>query len=261
MIADGIYYEVHGRDDAPPLILSAGLGGAGGYWLPNLPALAAKHRVILYDHRGTGKSDRALPATVSIDDLADDIVIVMDAIGIERAAIMGHAAGALAGLALALRAPDRIDRLIAVNGWAKLDPHFRRCFDVRLSLLRDSGPEAYVHAQPLFLFPAPWISANAARLDAEEAGHLAHFPGRETMEKRIAALSAFDIADRLGEIAMPVLALASKDDMLVPWTCSERLAAAIPGAELALMPEGGHACNITEPAAFERLVLDYLERE
>lgn len=261
MIASGIYYESHGPADAPPLILSAGLGGSGNYWLPNLPALAEHYRVILYDHRGTGRSDRALPAQVTVDDLADDLLAVMDGAGVYHASIMGHAAGALAGLALALAAPERIDKLIAVNGWAKADPHFRRSFATRLALLRNSGPEAYLHAQPIFLFPAPWISANSARLDTEEQMHLAHFPGAETMEKRIAALTAFDIDARLGRIDVPVLALAAKDDMLVPWTCSERLVAGIPGAALAVMAEGGHACNITEPAVFERLVLDFLSKE
>ncbi len=54
----GLYYEEHGRADGVPLILSAGLGGSGNYWLPNLDALARYHRVVLYDHRGTGRSDQ-----------------------------------------------------------------------------------------------------------------------------------------------------------------------------------------------------------
>lgn len=118
MDAAGLHFEIHGPEDAPPLILSAGLGGAGAYWKPNLPALTRSHRVILYDHRGTGESARELPPTVSVDDLATDLLGVMHAAGVERAAIMGHAAGALAGLAIALDAPQRVTRLIAVNGWA-----------------------------------------------------------------------------------------------------------------------------------------------
>lgn len=80
------------------------------------------------------------------------------------------------------------------------------------------------------------------------------------MEKRIAALATFDIEAHLHEINVPVLALAAKDDALVPWTCSQRLADGIPGADLALMAEGGHACNITEAGAFERIVLEFLGR-
>ncbi len=59
--AAGLYYEMHGPEDGAPLILSPGLGGSADYWAPNLAAFAEAHRVILYDHRGTGRSERARP--------------------------------------------------------------------------------------------------------------------------------------------------------------------------------------------------------
>lgn len=256
MTIDGLYYEEHG--EGPPLILSAGLGGSGNYWLPNLPALAANHRVILYDHRGTARSDRALPDTVTVEQLADDILALTDELDLERAHIMGHAAGGVAGLALALKVPERVDKLVVVNGWANPDPHFARCFDARLSLLRNSGPEAYLRAQPLFLYPATWISEHHAEIEAELPPQLAGFAGADVYEKRIAALRGFDIAARLGEIAAPTLVLASRDDMLVPSTASGRLAAGLPNAQLALMDWGGHACNVTDAATFDTVVLDFL---
>jgi len=120
----GLHYEEHGS--GPPLILSAGLGGSGSYWLPNVLALAADHRVILYDHRGTGRSDRALPDTVTVEQMGDDILALIDGLGLEQATIIGHAAGAVAGLAAALAAPEKIDRLVLVNGWSAPDPHFAR---------------------------------------------------------------------------------------------------------------------------------------
>ncbi|MCW3848784.1 pyrimidine utilization protein D [Sphingomonas sp. LB-2] len=253
---DGLYWESHG--EGPPLILSAGLGGSGNYWLPNLPALAAEHRVILYDHRGTGRSDRALPETVTVEQMGDDILALIDGLGLGSATVIGHAAGGVAGLATALKAPDRIDRLVLVNAWSKLDPHFARCFEARLELLRHSGPRAYVRAQPLFLFPANWISEHAERLAAEDEHHLAHFAGAEAYEKRIAALAAFDIDAKLSQISAPTLALAAADDMLVPSNCSKRLAEGIIGAELALMDWGGHGCNVTDPDGFNARVLEFL---
>ena len=252
----GLYYEPHGS--GPPVILSAGLGGSGNYWLPNLPALAAEHRVILYDHRGTGRSDRALPDIVTAEQMGDDLLALIDGLGLEKATIVGHAAGAAAALALALKAPERVDRLVLVNGWSRLDPHFVRCFEVRLALLRDSGPRAYLHAQPLFLFPANWASEHAGQLAAEEEQHFAHFAGAEAYEKRIAALRAFDIDERLSEITAPTLALAAADDMLVPSNCSARLAEGIKGAWHSVMDWGGHACNVTDPEGFNARVLDFL---
>ena len=254
----GLHYETFGPADGEPLILSPGLGGGGAYWAPNIPALAARYRVIAYDHRGTGRSERDSPPPASVDDMADDMTLLMDGLGIERAHVVGHAAGGIMGLSLALRVPQRLKTLVVVNGWSKLDPHFARCFETRLALLRDSGSEAYVRAQPIFLYPASWASAHSERLDAEAAGHLAHFPAPEMVEARIAALRAFDIDDRLGEIAVPVLLLVAEDDILVPAPCSHRLAAGIPNATLASMPWGAHSCNVTKPQDFDRLVLDWL---
>lgn len=255
---DGLHFEEHGPADAPPLILSAGLGGSGSYWAPNLAALAQGHRVILYDHRGTGRSDRALPRNVTVEHMADDVLALMDGLGIDRAHLVGHAAGAAIGLTLAVRNPERLQSLVAVNGWSRLDPHFARCFEARLALLRDSGVRAYLRAQPLFLFPAPWISEHNDQLDRELEDHLVHFQGAETLESRIAALQAFYVDDRLGEIDTPVLALAAKDDMLVPWTCSPAYADRLSNGSVALMDWGGHACNVTDPATFNHITLEFL---
>jgi aminoacrylate hydrolase len=255
-LISGLYYEEHGV--GAPLILSAGLGGSGNYWLPNLPAFAAEYRVILYDHRGTGRSDRALPDDVTVGQMGDDLLALVDGLGLEKASIVGHAAGGVAGLAAALKAPERIDRLVLVNAWSRPDPHFARCFDARLALLRDSGPRAYLEAQPIFLFPANWISEHHMQLEAETEQHLAHFAGADAYEKRIAALRAFDIDAGLAQISVPTLALAAADDMLVPSNCSRRLAAGIKGARLAMMQWGGHGCNVTDPDTFNAHVLDFL---
>ena len=262
-VAGGLHYEVHEgpRPESATVILSAGLGGSGAFWAPQMAALTPRFRVVLYDHRGTARSVRTLTDPHSVDAMADDIVAVMDALDLTRASVVGHAAGGLAGLSMALRHPERLDRLVVVNGWAAPDPHIRRCFDTRVSLLNDSGPAAYVHAQPLFLFPANWISQNAARLAAEEAHHLAAFPAKEVMLTRIAALLAFDIEDRLGEIGAPVLVSASADDMLVPVLCSERLAKGLANATLDVAPWGGHAFTVTAASAFNERLVAFLAGE
>jgi aminoacrylate hydrolase len=257
-LIDGLHFEEHGPPDAPPLILSAGLGGAGAYWRPNLEALAREHRVILYDQRGTGRSDRVLPMDHRVGQMAEDVLELMDGLGIERADFVGHALGGAIGLTLAAEAPERLGKLVVVNGWTRLDPHIARCFAVRMELLRHAGPEAYVRAQPIFLYPAAWCSEHARELDEEFEHQLAHFQGAENLENRIAALQAFYLDDRLSAISTPLLALAAKDDMLVPWTCSQAYAERIASASIRLMEWGGHACNVTDPDAFNRLVLEFL---
>lgn len=261
---DGLFYELHdaGPDDTREVVvLSAGLGGSGAFFAPQMQALTARFRVALYDQRGTGRSDRALPSPYAVSDMAGDIAAVIDDIGAGPAHVVGHAAGGLAGLQLALDRPALVRRLCVINGWAAPDPHIARCFRTRISLLNDSGPQAYLHAQPLFLYPANWISQNHERLAAEEAHHVATFQGRENMLARINALLAFDIDDRLGEIAAPVLVSASADDMLVPSLCSERLAQGLPNATLDIVPWGGHGFTATAPDAFNASLVAFLAGE
>jgi aminoacrylate hydrolase len=256
--AAGLWYEWHGPDDGEVLILSAGLGGSATYWAANLSVLAARYRVLLYDHRGTGRSDRALPDVVTIEDMASDVAALMDALGVAHARFLGHALGGIIGLALARAEPGRIDRLVVVNGWARLDPYTARCFDVRLDLLRGSGPRAYLRAQPIFLYPPGWISAHSARLDEEAEVQLAHFPGVESIEKRIAALRAWNPGEALTEIQSPVLVLATADDALVPSHAARELCALLPNHSRMLQFGGGHAANLTEPEDFYDRVLPWL---
>ena len=68
--ATGLWYEFRGPENGRIVILSPGMGGSASYWEPNLAALTEQYRVLLYDHRGTGRSDRALPGEVSIDSMA-----------------------------------------------------------------------------------------------------------------------------------------------------------------------------------------------
>ena len=260
--ANGLYYEIHGEGDAPPLLLSPGLGGSGGYWAPNLDALAAGHRLILYDHRGTNRSDRAL-ADASVEAMGDDILLLVDALGLagegRGVRAIGHAAGGVALLAAALKRPAAFARLVLVNAWLRADPHFLRCFETRLALLRGSGVEAYLRAQPLFLYPADWISTHLDALDRETGHQRAAFPGEQVVERRILGLAGFDASATIGTIAVPMLAIAAADDMLVPSRCADDLAAAAPAAiRTARMAWGGHACNVTDPAGFAALVLPFL---
>jgi len=257
-----LHHEVHGPSDAAAtVLLSSGLGGSANFWRPQLGALVeAGHRVIAYDQRGTGRSPGELPADYAIADMALDVIEILDATNTWKCHFAGHALGGLVGLQLALDAPDRVASLALINAWSKPNPHSARCFDARLALLGALGARAYVEAQPIFLYPAAWCAEHAQHV-ADEVDHaFAHFPGEANMRARIAALRAFDVDARLAEIAAPTLVAAAKDDVLVPWTCSQRLADGLHDVTLDFMPHGGHAHSVTEADAFNRSLLDFLTR-
>lgn len=254
-------YDAVGRDktEAPTIVVSAGLGGLGAFWRPQMAALADRYHVIAYDHRGTGANAGPLPEPYAISSMADDVFAIVDDAGIDRFHFMGHALGGLVGIETALREPARVASLILVNAWDRVSSHTRRCFAARLALLECAGPEAYVRAQPIFLYPAAWLARHEERVAKEEAHGIANFQGADVLKRRIGALLAFDASERLNEIRVPTLVAASRDDMLVPYTCSELLAAGIRGAKLWLATEGGHASSVTDPEAFNAEIIGFLE--
>ena len=253
--AAGLYYELHGPEDAPPLILSSGMGGSASYWAPNIRALAEYFRVIAYDHRGTGRSDRTVAP--HIETIGADIRLLMDALNLRTASVLGHAIGGMGGLLLALSDPHRIERLVVVNGWGEPNAYTSRCFEARLALLRSTGVRAYVRAQPIFLYPPDWIAEGEIDLDAEEDAHVANFPA-DMIEQRILEAVRFDIRGLSPMLKPPTLFLGSCDDALVPFSSSEWLRGHFPGSRLGIMDWGGHACNVTDPESFNRVVLDFL---
>lgn len=257
-----MYYEIVGDPSptAETVVLSAGLGGSGSFWQPQLAALTAQYRVILYDQNGTGRSGGTLPPGYRMAEMAAELAALLQRLEVQRCHLVGHALGGILGLQLALDFPGLLQSVVVVNGWPVLDSQTRRCFSVRRDLLLHSGVEAYVRAQPLFLYPADWLSRHEALLAEEQAHQVAHFQGVENLLRRLEALMAVDLRTRLPALDLPVLALCARDDLLVPYPCSAALAALLPKGCYQEMAYGGHAMSVTDPAKFNALLLAWLQR-
>jgi aminoacrylate hydrolase len=250
-----IYYEEHGSGE--PLLLVSGLGGTAAYWKPNIPALAAKYRVIVHDHRGAGQSTHSR-IRYSVDQMTDDVLRLMDHLKIERAHLVGHSTGGAIGQTMAIRNPERLKKLVLFATWTKADKFFRQLFEARRALLTQVGKEAYVRGGTLFLYPPSWIKANEVLVEEREKLSIATFAPPEVVASRIDAIVAFDRTAGLGSIRTPTLVLGAKDDVITPAYFSEELARDIPGAKLEIMPEGGHCASETALEAFNRAVVSFL---
>jgi aminoacrylate hydrolase len=244
--------------NAEVVLFCSGLGGAAAYWAPQLEAFEKRFRLVTYDQRGTGADRSRLPEGYSIADMADESAELLDQHNISSCHFVGHALGGAVGLEFARRHPERLKRLAVVNGWARMDSHTERCFEARLALLKHCGVAAYIRAQAIFLYSAAWASANAERLAIEDKDGVSHFQGIDNLHTRLAALRAWDATAYLSEIHAEVLALAAKDDVLVPWTASSILADRLPRGHVTVLAEGGHCCTVTNPDASNAALLDFL---
>lgn len=246
-------YGVHGA--GPPLLLVAGLGGVAAAWSAVVPELARHFTVVLHDHRGTGASSRCDRA-YSIASIAEDVLRLMDHLALGQAAYVGHSTGGAVGQHLAVHAPERLTRAVLSATWARNCAYMRRLFAFRLEVLNRLGGAAYRRHGELVLTSPDWI---AAQPEAAAAPNEETPLEIEIIRRRIGAVLAHDMQEELGRIVCPTLILTAEDDAVVPAYHSMGLVAAIPGARLATLRDGGHLIQRSRARAFLETILPFCE--
>ena len=230
-----IWYAVFGKG-SPVVLLHGGLANSN-YWGNQVPALAAKHQVIVIDSRGHGRSTRS-SAPYGYELMASDVLGVMDQLGVKQAAIVGWSDGAIIGLSLAMHHPDRVARLFAFA--ANSDP----------SGVKD------VDKSPVF---QQFIARGEKEYEALSATPKEY----KTFVEEISAMWAKQpnwTEDDLAKITVPTWIVDADHDEAIERTNTLLMAAAIPKAGLLLQPEVSHFSMLQDPAQFTADVLRFLER-
>src|SRR6476469_9679455 len=138
-----VHSLISGRPDGPDVVLSNSLGSTHVMWNPQIAELEERFMVIRYDTRGHGASP--VPAgPYSIDDLADDVIALLDGLGVERAHIVGLSLGGMTAMRLAARNPERVDRLVLLCTGAQLAPG--SAWTDRAATVRAQGSAAVAEA-------------------------------------------------------------------------------------------------------------------
>ena len=227
-----IYYEDVGQGE--PVVFASGLNGVGRYWKPQVALFSQCFRVITYDQRGTGGSDR-MQREFSIDQMAEELVGLMDALEIQRAHIVGMSTGGAIGQTVAIERPERVMKLALCSTWTHCDPWFRRLFHARRDMYAQAGPALHAQFHPLFLYSPDYVNAHDAEIEAEQKNAPTQSSPVEVSVGRINALLKFDRRASLSKIKAETLVMGSDNDFITPSYFSEALAKVIPGAKLIIM--------------------------
>ena len=252
-----IHYEEAGS--GPPLMLVPGLGGNGSFWARQVAAFKSDFRTIVHDHRGAGQSTHS-PIRYSVDQMAADVLKLMDALDIDRAHFVGHSTGGAIGQTIAQDRPDRLKTLGLSATWAGSDPFFRRSFEMRKAVLQAFGLERYTEIAALVLNPPFWVAENDDAISEAAKAALGNAAPVEIMISRIDGIMAFDRRARLGQIAVPTQIIVARDDMVTPIHMTDELSAGIPHAETVVLERGGHFVPIVLPEDYNPPVLEFLRR-
>jgi 3-oxoadipate enol-lactonase/4-carboxymuconolactone decarboxylase len=248
-------YELTGPPDAPVVVFSHSIGASLEMWEPQVADFAGRYRVLRYDTRGHGGSG-TLDRLATIDDLADDLAGLLDALGIARAHIVGLSLGGMVGQAFALRYPERLDRLVLIATTARMDPAAWR---ERADIVRREGYEPFVDAilterwfTPAFLRDRPEVIAAFRRrfVAHDRAGYISCCHAIETL----------DLPARIHAIAAPTMIMLGADDPTTPLAMSLDLHARIPGAELVVIPGLMHLLTVERPDLTDPYITAFLDR-
>ena len=243
--------------EGEPLVLLHGIAGSVASWAPLVPALARTRRVVALDLPGFGRSE-PLEGAVRTGALADAVAATLDVLGIGGATVVGQSLGGIVALHLALARPDLVVSLVAISaGYAfaippEDDPARQGHVPCTLRLL---APASSADAATLLalVLDDPARAANPAAIDELFRAHAATAP---TCDALVASFGRREDAldGRLDRVRIPTLVIAGASDRFTPPSLSARLAAAIPGARLAVIAHAGHAPVAERPAEVLALV-------
>lgn len=240
-------YRIDGREGAPWITFSHALANNLTLWDDVVAELSDEYRILRYDQRGHGQS-QALPGPYTFPMLIDDAVALLDHVGIERTHWVGLSIGGMMGYGLALEHPERIASLVACDSRPDAPPDYAAYFQSRIDKAREGGMENLVSSTIERWFTAESVAAEIPVLEKVRAMIRSTDPvGHEGCCE---ALKTLAYGPRLSEIAVPTLILGGAKDKGAPPEILAEAAAAIPGAQHAVIPEAGHISALENHTAY-----------
>jgi 3-oxoadipate enol-lactonase len=251
--AVAVSYSVAGPEDAPVVVLSNSLGATRGMWDPQVPGLAERYRVVTYDTRGHGESP-APAGPYTLDDLVDDLVALMDEVGASRAHVVGLSLGGMTAMRLAVREPDRLDRLALLCTSARPDP---QPFLDRAATVRAGGTAPLAPTVASRWLTPEYAAGHpdlVAKLEAMIAG--ADDEGYANCAEVVASV---DLVADLAGVTAPTLVVSGADDLSLPPAHQQLIADSIPGADLLTVSPGAHLANLEQPQQVTAALLGHFD--
>jgi pimeloyl-ACP methyl ester carboxylesterase len=254
-----VYYEVHGQGD--PLVLIMGLRRNVEWWYCQIPTLSKHFKVLAFDNRGAGRSDK--PKTdYSIRLFADDTAELMQSLNIKRAHVLGISMGGYIAQELAINYPEKVRSLVlgCTSAGGKrvvlMSPERLKKF----TAIEGLSPEEILKKDMDIYFSDRFIEGHPEKIKEFIEISLRYYQPADAFQRQFAACLKHDTINRLNHIhiTMPTLIMSGDDDPLVPPENSHILKELIPHAELIFFPGKRHCFFIEEADQFNQTMTSFL---
>ena len=246
---------IDGPEGAPWITFVTGITNDVTMWNDHVPALSKSFRLLRLDSRGHGATD-ATPPPYSFEQLAGDIVETWNALGIERSHLAGIGLGGMTTIATALHHADRVASIVPAACRVELVPEYGGIWPAMIEKSSAEGIEGIVEITAVRWFPEAFREANPERM--EEVRAMIRRTSVEGYHGCIGALLTVGFGDRMAELGMPALFVSGALDAIGgPPQVMRTLAEAVRNGQHLSLPGAGHICNMANPRAFERALLNF----
>lgn len=233
--------------DGPPVLFIMGLETDHRGWLRLIPQLKHDFRCISFDNRDVGQTDMA-KAPYKIEDMASDVVALLDHLGLSRVAVVGQSMGGAVAQTLAHRYPEYVSRLVLLTTFCKIDARFKSVLEGQAAIRRDLPlPTYYKLTWPWMYTPEDYAQPGFLDNLLARAGSNTDPQPADAFARQVAALTAFDSTGWAHEIRQPTLIVGAEADIACPPSSSRQLHSLIRGSQIEMVKDVGHAL-IMSPA-------------
>ncbi|GJD46383.1 3-oxoadipate enol-lactonase 2 [Methylobacterium cerastii] len=255
MAPASLHHTLSGPEDAPVVAFSNSLGTTLVMWDALMPRLSDRYRILRYDTRGHGGS-ATQDAPAEIDDLAGDLLALLDTLGIARIHAVGLSLGGMTMQALASAAPDRVASLTLMATAAHMPSE--ASWNARAATVRAEGTGAIVEATL-----GRWFTPGFPERHPDVVEPIRHaFTACDAVGYAVCcgAIGRMDLRPRLPAITAPTLIVAGRDDPATPPAMAEEICQGIRQAELVILPQAAHLLAVERPDAAGAYLAQFLDR-
>ena len=248
--------ELSGKKQAPVVVLSHSLACSMVMWDPQLDLLEPHFKVLRYDTRGHGGSD-APPGPYTLEQLTDDAVAVLDELSLAKVHWVGLSMGGMIGQGLALKHPERIDRLVLADTSAIIPDEAQPIWQERIDEVQQKSMQAVVDATLERWFTPGYLKKGSPAIEQIRRQVLA--TPEEGYLGCSEAIRYINYLNRLSQIKAPTLIMVGADDPGTPVEASEAMHARIKGSKLVVIPDAAHLSNIEQAQFFNDNLIGFLQ--
>lgn len=256
--SNGTVYDIAGPTDAPVLAFVHGLGLNRQVWESYLPRFAQRYRVLSYDLFGHGESADP-PGMPSLTMLSEQLLALLDELGIDRCTIIGFSLGGMINRRFAIDHPDRLDALIILNSPHERDPEAQALVEKRALDSAAGGPGATLDATIERWFTQDFIAAHGDYIERVRGWVLANDAENYAKCRQVLAFGVVELIRPQPPITHPTLVMTCENDSGSTPAMSQAIAGEIDGAQVVIVPALQHMGLVENSSFFITGIAEYLE--